>query len=73
MTYLRCISNTGFIWQQGKLLGEELASLTIGKLYKAVVTSTEEAERGFVRVIDNSGEDSLALLIGAGKPVRIRL
>ena len=59
MTYLRCISNKGFIWQQGKLLDEELVSLTVGKLYKAVVTSTEERERGFVRVVDNSGEDYL--------------
>ncbi len=59
MTYLRCISNKGFIWQQGKLLDEELASLTIGKLYKAVATNADESERGFVRIIDNSGEDYL--------------
>ena len=59
MTYLRCISNKGFIWQQGKLVDEELASLTIGKLYKAVATNADEGERGFVRVVDNSGEDYL--------------
>ena len=59
MTYLRCISNKGFIWQQGKLVDEELASLSVGKLYKAVATSVEERERGFVRIIDNSGEDYL--------------
>ena len=50
MTYLRCISNQGFIWQQGKLVDEELASLSVGKLYKAVATSVEERERGFVRI-----------------------
>lgn len=59
MTYLRCISNKGFIGQQGKLVDEELASLSVGKLYKAVATSAEEHERGFVRVVDNSGEDYL--------------
>lgn len=59
LTYLRCISNKGFIWQQGKLLDEELVSLTVGKLYKAVATSAEERERSFVRVVDNSGEDYL--------------
>lgn len=59
MTYLRCISNKGFIWQQGKLVDEELVSLTVGKLYKAIATTPDERERGFVRVIDNSGEDYL--------------
>lgn len=59
MTYLRCVSNGGFIWQQGKLLDETLVSLTVGKLYKAVATTPAERERGFVRVIDNSGEDYL--------------
>lgn len=59
MTYLRCISNKGFIWQNGKLLDEELVSLTVGKLYKVISTTTEERERGFIRVIDNSGEDYL--------------
>ncbi len=59
MTYLRCISNKGFIWQEGQLVDEELASLSVGKLYKVVATTAEEHERGFVRIIDNSGEDYL--------------
>lgn len=59
MTYLRCINNKGFIWQQGKLVDEELVSVTIGRLYKAVATTLDERERGFVRVVDNSGEDYL--------------
>lgn len=59
MTYLRCISNKGFIWQSGKLVDEELASLGVGKLYKVVATSAEESERDFVRIVDNSGEDYL--------------
>jgi len=59
MSYLRCISNKGFIWQNGKLVDEELVSLGVGKLYKMEATSAEEHERGLVRIIDNSGEDYL--------------
>lgn len=59
MNYLRCVSNKGFIWQNGKLLDEELVSLTVGALYKAVPTAEEDQAHGFVRVIDNSGEDYL--------------
>lgn len=56
MNYLHCISNKGFIWQNGKLLDEEVIGLTIGVVYKVLPT---EREHGFVRVIDNSGEDYL--------------
>lgn len=59
MTYLRCISNKGFIWQDGKLVDEELVSLTVGKLYKAVATNPDERAHDLVRVVDNSGEDYL--------------
>ncbi len=59
MTYLRCVSNKGFIWQHGRLVDEELASISVGKLYKVVATSTEEREKDLVRIIDNSGEDYL--------------
>jgi len=59
MTYLRCTSNKGFIWQHGKLVDEELASLGVGKLYKVVSTPATESERDFVRIVDNSGEDYL--------------
>ena len=41
------------------MLDEELVSLTVGALYKAVPTAEEDQAHGFVRVIDNSGEDYL--------------
>lgn len=59
MNYLRCVNNKGFIWQNGKLLDEELVSLTVGALYKAVPTAEEDQAHDLVRVIDNSGEDYL--------------
>lgn len=59
MNYLRCISNKGFIWQNGKLLDEEVIGLTVGVVYKVLPTSPSEHDNGFVRVIDNSGEDYL--------------
>lgn len=59
MNYLRCVNNKGFIWQNGKLLDEELASVTVGALYKALPADEEERSRGFVRVIDNSGDNYL--------------
>lgn len=59
MNYLRCISNKGFIWQNGKLLDEEVIGLTVGVVYKGLPTNVTERDNGFVRVIDNSGEDYL--------------
>ncbi len=59
MTYLRCVSNRGYIWQHGKLADEELASISVGKLYKVVATSAEERAKELVRIVDNSGEDYL--------------
>ena len=45
MKFVVCLNNEGY-----------KASLEIGKLYR-VITDKEAAEHGYVRVVDESGED----------------
>ena len=59
MSYVRCISNKGFIWQNGQRLDEEIIGLTVGRIYKALPTEAEAQAHGMIRVVDESAEDYL--------------
>jgi hypothetical protein len=60
MKYVRCIKNKAYIQHRGELFHEEeLASLTIGRVYKALPPTEDEMRLGELRVIDNEGEDYL--------------
>lgn len=58
MKYVRCINNKSFIQHRGEQFHEEeLASLTVGRVYKALPPTEDELRLGELRVIDNEGED----------------
>lgn len=58
MKYFRCIKNKAYIRHRGEpFQEEELASLTVGRVYKALPPTEDEMRLGELRVIDNEGED----------------
>lgn len=58
MNYVRCIKNTGFIYDQnGQLFDETIPDLVIGQVYKVAPPDVNDGE--MLRVIDESGEDYL--------------
>jgi uncharacterized protein YnzC (UPF0291/DUF896 family) len=58
MSYVRCISNAGFIYDQtGQLFDETIPDLVVGQVYKIAPPAANDGE--MVRVIDESGEDYL--------------
>lgn len=58
MNYVRCINNTGFIYDQaGQLFDENIPDLVIGQVYKVAPPDVNDGE--MLRVIDESGEDYL--------------
>ena len=58
MKYVRCIKNRAYIQHRNEPLQEEgLASLTVGRVYKALAPTEDEMRLGELRVIDNEGED----------------
>jgi hypothetical protein len=60
MKYVRCIQNKAYIQHRGEpFRDEELVSLTIGRVYKALPPTEDELRLGELRVIDNEGEDYL--------------
>jgi hypothetical protein len=60
MTYVRCIDNSAYIQlKDAPLPDEELSSLTVGHIYKALPATTDDMRLGELRVIDNEGEDYL--------------
>jgi hypothetical protein len=59
MSYVRCIKNQGFIWQNGQRVDEEIIGLTVGRIYKTLPTEAAAQEHGMIRVIDESAEDYL--------------
>jgi hypothetical protein len=60
MKYVRCIKNRTYVQHRGKpFQDEELASLTLGRVYKALPPTEDELRLGELRVIDNEGEDYL--------------
>ena len=60
MKYVRCVNNKNYIQHRGEPLQDEpMVSLTIGRVYKALPPTRDEARLGELRVIDNEGEDYL--------------
>ncbi|MFZ1241059.1 MAG: hypothetical protein WAV66_17160 [Anaerolineae bacterium] len=60
MKYVRCLNNKSYIHFHGRSLRDEsLASLTIGRVYKALPPTEDERRLGELRIIDNEGEDYL--------------
>jgi hypothetical protein len=59
MSYVRCINNRGFFWQNGQRLDDEIVGLIVGRIYKTLPTEIEAQEHGMIRVIDESAEDYL--------------
>ena len=58
MKYVRCIKNTGVIYDEdGRLFDETIPDLIVGEVYK--VAPPLENDEGMLRVIDASGEDYL--------------
>lgn len=58
MKYVRCIKNNTYIQHRNEPFQEEgLASLTVGRVYKALLPTEDERRLGELRVIDNEGED----------------
>jgi hypothetical protein len=58
MKYVRCINNTGFIYDEnGQLFDETIPDLIIGEVYKVAPPAENDGE--MLRVIDASGEDYL--------------
>ena len=67
MRYVRCLNNKSYVHFRGQPLRDEtLASLTIGRVYKALPPTEDERRLGELRIIDNEGEDYLY-------PIRIKL
>ena len=60
MKYVRCVNNKSYIQHRGEPFHEEeLVSLTVGRVYKALPPTEDELRLGELRVIDNEGEDYL--------------
>ena len=60
MKYVRCLKNKTYIHFHGQPLRDEaLASLTVGRVYKALPPTEDERRLGELRIIDNEGEDYL--------------
>ena len=60
MRYVRCLNNKSYVHFRGQPLRDEtLASLTIGRVYKALPPTEDERRLGELRIIDNEGEDYL--------------
>jgi hypothetical protein len=58
MNYVRCIKNSGFIYNQnGQLFDETISDLIVGQVYKVAPPAPNDDE--MLRVIDESGEDYL--------------
>jgi hypothetical protein len=58
MNYVRCIKNTGFIYDQnGELFDDTIPDLVIGRVYKVAPPAENDGE--MLRIIDESGEDYL--------------
>jgi len=59
MTYVRCIDNRAYLRFKNEPLRDEPISLTIGRVYKTLPLATHEREHGWLRVVDDTGEDYL--------------
>ena len=60
MKYVRCLKNKTYIhFHDQPLRDEALASLTVGRVYKALPPTEDERRLGELRIIDNEGEDYL--------------
>ena len=58
-TYVRCINNKGFIYDQaGSLFDETAPDLVVGRVYKVALPEANDAPYD-LRIIDESGEDYL--------------
>ena len=58
MRYVRCIDNSGAIFdKEGKLLESTADDLVVGQVYKVAIPQKNDNE--LLRVIDESGEDYL--------------
>lgn len=56
--YVRCVKNKAYVaYKDQPAPEEELVTLTIGKVYKALPQTPDEQRLGELRVIDNEGED----------------
>ncbi|MBM3226483.1 MAG: hypothetical protein FJZ47_22185 [Candidatus Tectomicrobia bacterium] len=59
MNYVRCINNAAYVRLPEEAVNAPLADLTLGAVYKVLPSQPSEQDAGFLRVIDNSGEDYL--------------
>ena len=62
MNYVRCINNQAYLHVPDEAVNGALTDLTIGAVYKVLPTPQQDRDTGLLRIIDNSGEDYLALL-----------
>jgi hypothetical protein len=59
MNYVQCINNQAYLHFKDEPLRNEPTSLTIGRIYKTLPLTQHEREHGWLRVIDDTGEDYL--------------
>lgn len=59
MNYVRCINNAVYVHLPEEAANAPLADLTLGAVYKVLPSPPSEQDAGFLRVVDNSGEDYL--------------
>jgi len=59
MNYVRCVDNRAYLHFKNEPLRNEPISLTIGRIYKALPLAAHEREHGWLRVVDDTGEDYL--------------
>lgn len=59
MSYVRCVDNRAYLQFPEKPLLDEPSTLTIGRIYKTLPAAVHEREHGWLRVVDDTGEDYL--------------
>ena len=60
MIYVKCVDNKAYIGFEDKPIDPmETTDLTIGRVYKAALPSTDDLRLGELRVYDDTGEDYL--------------
>lgn len=59
MNYVRCVSNQAYLHFKDEPLQSEPISLTIGRIYKTLPLTPQEQTHGWLRIVDDTGEDYL--------------
>jgi hypothetical protein len=59
MSYVRCLNHRAYLHFKDQPLRDEPISLTIGRIYKTLPLTQHEHEHGWLRIVDDTGEDYL--------------